>query len=390
MPAFEKSEYLNRLRKVKESMREQNIDVLLVTDPANMNYLTGYDALSFYTPQGVVVSLEEEHPTWLGRGQDKTCADRTTWLDEEHKSAYPDYYLWEPEEQHVMDYVADYLIDKNLDKKVIGVEMDAYYFTAYWFERLKKRLSDASFEDATMVIRNIRRVKSDSEIEFMKRAAKIVEGGMSKAIDSIESGVRECDVAADIFHELISGTDEYGGNYPSLVPLMPSGEKSNAPHLTWTDDEYEEDQIVYLEMAGCYKRYHSPLSRTVYIGEPPEKVAETAKIVIEGLNAALEAIKPGATCHDVQAAWQDVISKHGLKKESRMGYSIGLSYPPVWDENTEYFRPKNYTVLKPNMAFHVMPGMWVDDFGVAFTEAIRVTEDGSEALADFPRKLFLK
>lgn len=390
MPAFDKAEYLDRLSKVKNKMQDKGIEVLLLTDPANMNYITGYDALSFYTPQAVVVTCEEEYPTWLGRGQDKTCADRTTWLDEDHKHAYPDYYLWEPEKQHVMDYVADYLIDNSQGKSEIGVEMDAYYFTAYWFERLKSRLPEANFIDATRLVRNIRKIKSEQEIEYMKRAAKIVEGGMRQAIDSIEPGVRECDVAADVFHELISGTADYGGTYPSLVPLMPSGDKSNAPHLTWTDEEYTENQIVYLEMAGAYKRYHSPLSRTVYIGDPPKKVSDMAKVVIEGLNAALGAIRPGNTCHDVQQTWQDVISKHGLEKKSRMGYSIGLSYPPVWDENTEYFRPENYTMLKPNMTFHVMPGMWVEDFGVAFTEAVRVTEDGNETLADFPRKLFLK
>lgn len=390
MPAFEKEEYLTRLNKVKTRMEEEEMDLLLVTDPANMNYLTGYDALSFYTPQGVVVRLEEDYPTWIGRGQDRTCADRTTWLDEDHKYAYPDYYLWEPEEQHVMDYVADFLIARELGKVNIGVEMDAYYFTAYWFERLKSRLPDAKFKDGTMIIRKVRRIKSDREIEYMKRAAKIVEGGMRKAIEKIQPGVRECDVAGDIFHELISGTPEYGGTYPSLVPLMPSGEKSNAPHLTWTEEDYKEDQIVYLEMAGCYKRYHAPLSRTVYIGQPPEKISDTSKVVIEGLNAALEAIKPGATCHAVQQAWQDIISQHGLEKKSRMGYSIGLSYPPVWDENTEYFRPGNYTELEPNMTFHLMPGIWVEDFGVAFTETVRVTKTGSETLADFPRKLFLK
>lgn len=390
MFAFTKSEYLTRLEKVQKKMSTEGIEILLVTDPANMNYLSGYDALSFYTPQALVVTLESTQPVWIGRHQDLTCANYTTWLDSSHKIDYPDKYLWEPKKEHVMDFIADYFVEHEMDDKTIGVEMDAYYFTAYWFERLKTCLPDANFKDATTVVKRIRMVKSDREIECMKKAAVIVEKGMQKAIDSIEPGVRECDVAANVFHQLLSGTDEYGGTYPSLVPLMPSGEKTTAPHLTWTDQKYENDQIVYLEMSGCYRRYHSPLSRTIYLGDPPNKVKKTSEIVIEGLEAALDTIKPGATCHDVQAAWQEVISKGGLKKESRMGYSIGLSYPPVWDETTAYFRPGDQTKLKPNMTFHVMPGMWFEDFGVAFTEAVRVTENGCETLANFPRKLFVK
>src|SRR5699024_10468282 len=105
------------------------------------------------------------------------------------------------------------------------------------------------------------------------------------------------------------------------VPLLPSGEKTSACHLTWTDDVYKEGDPVILELAGCYKRYHSPLARTLVIGKPTSEMEELADVAIEGIEAALDVIKPGVTCEEVELAWRKSIEKRGYEKESRNGYS---------------------------------------------------------------------
>ncbi|MCG8502726.1 MAG: aminopeptidase P family N-terminal domain-containing protein, partial [Firmicutes bacterium] len=115
--AFEKREYCERLKKVKESMQEQGIEVLLITDPANINYVAGYEAMSYYVPQGVVVTLDMEEPVCIIRQQDLYCATQTTWVAEENVIAYPDKYLWEPKELHVMDFIADFLKVRGLQIK---------------------------------------------------------------------------------------------------------------------------------------------------------------------------------------------------------------------------------------------------------------------------------
>ena len=104
MLPFEKIEYQERLRKVKASMEEQGIEVLLMTDPANMNYVSGYDAMSYYVPQGVLVALGFEEPVCIIRMQDLYCATETTWMSRENVIPYPDKYLWEPKQLHVMDF----------------------------------------------------------------------------------------------------------------------------------------------------------------------------------------------------------------------------------------------------------------------------------------------
>ena len=86
-----------------------------------------------------------------------------------------------------------------------------------------------------------------------------------------------------------------------------------------------------------------------------------------------------------------VLPAHGIEKDNRTGYPIGLSYPPDWGERTVSFRAEDETVLEPNMTFHFMPGLWMDDWGLAITESIRITEDGpAECLCDRPREMIVK
>ncbi|MGO4889249.1 M24 family metallopeptidase [Anaerobacillus sp. MEB173] len=388
---FKKEEYQDRVKNVKMSMEEQGIDVLLITDPANMNYISGYDALSYYVPQGVIVALDLEEPVCIVRLQDLFCATETTWMITENVIAYPDKYLWEPKALHVMDFIGDFLKGKNLHLKRIGLEFDTYFFNAHWYKSLEKCLPDSTFIDATSLVNWIRGQKSEKELEYMNIAARIVEKTMTNAINKIAIGERESNVAAGIYNDLIIGTGEYGGEYPSLAPIMPAGDRTAGAHFSWTTEgTYQDGQLMYMELSGSYKRYHAPLTRTIFIGEPPNLVKETAKIVIEGLNVALDKIKPGVTCEEVEKAWQTTINKYGLQKESRMGYTVGLSYPPVWTENTAYFKPGEKTILKPNMTFHMMPGLWLDGYGVAITETLRVTETGCETITKFPRELFIR
>lgn len=388
MGQFSKEEYLTRLDKVKKSMQEKGIEVLLITDPANMCYLTGHNAWSFYVHQMVLVDLREEMPYFIGRYMDAfSGVVKTTWLDEKHVRAYSDDHV-QSLTKHPMDYVCKVVEELGLENKNIGVEMDNYYFSAQAYLRLVKGLPNATFKDANLLVNWVRIVKSPNEIVLQKRAGKIVENAMQAAIDTMGAGVRENDVVAAIYNAQIRGTDEFGGDYTSIVPLMPAGETAGAPHLTWTDRPYPDHTVVAVEIAGCYQRYHSPMARTISIGTPSDEVRRTAEITVEGLNAALEQFKPGNTCEQVEAAWSNVLKKYGFFKESRIGYSMGLNFPPDWGEHTASLRPGDKTVFEPGMTFHCIPGMYLDNYGVSISESVVVTENGYETLANFPRKLF--
>jgi len=389
MSLFAIDEYLERLRKTKIRMADAGIDVLVVSDPANMNYLTGYDGWSFYVPQCVVVAIDEEQPLWIGRGMDAAGAKHTTFLHAENIIGYPDDYVQNPI-KHPMNFVADEIKRRNWEKRAIGVEMDAYYFSARGFLAFEKDLPAADIKDGNLLVSWVRLIKSDAEIGYMQEAGKISERVMQTALDKLSPGVRECDAVAAVYQAQMAGMPEFGGDYPAIVPMMPTGEKTSAPHLTWTDEPYKKNQAVNLELAACRHRYHSPLARTAYLGKnPPQKLASLADHTVEGLNLTLDAIKPGLHGEDVELVWRQHIAKAGLEKESRIGYAMGLNYPPDWGEHTASLRPGDKTVLAPNMTFHMILGMWMENYGFECSESFRITETGCETLANFPRKLFL-
>ena len=388
MPAFEKEEYEIRISKVRKSMDEKNIEVLIVTDPSNMAWLTGYDGWSFYVHQCVVLSLEDE-PFWYGRGMDANGAKLTVFMQHENIIGYPDDYVQNPE-KHPMDYLSKILTEKNWAQKTIGVEKDNYYFTASCLESLQRNLVQANFVDSTGLVNWQRTVKSPRELEFMRKAARIVEKMHARIFEVMEPGMRKNDLVAEIYHSGITGTEDGGGDYAAIVPMTPTGADASAPHLTWDDQPIPNNSGTFFEIAGCYRRYHCPLSRTIYLGQPPQKYLDVEKAVLEGIEAGLEAAKPGNFAEDIEAAWRKTISKYGYEKESRCGYAIGLSYPPDWGERTVSFRKGDKTVLEPNMTFHFMPALWFDDWGLETTESIVITDYGVETLANVPRKLFVK
>ena len=388
MPAFEKEEYEIRISKVRKSMDKKNIEVLIVTDPSNMAWLTGYNGWSFYVHQCVVLSLEGE-PFWYGRGMDANGAKLTVFMQHENIIGYPDDYVQNPE-KHPMDYLSEILTEKNWSQKTIGVEKDNYYFSASCLESLQRNLVQANFVDSTGLVNWQRTVKSPRELEFMRKAARIVEKMHARIFEVMEPGMRKNDLVAEIYHSGITGTEDGGGDYAAIVPMTPTGADASAPHLTWDDQPIPNNSGTFFEIAGCYRRYHCPLSRTIYLGQAPQKYLDVEKAVLEGIEAGLEAAKPGNFAEDIEAAWRKTISKYGYEKESRCGYAIGLSYPPDWGERTVSFRKGDKTVLEPNMTFHFMPALWFDDWGLETTESIVITDSGVETLANVPRKLFVK
>ena len=385
---FSRAEYTERLRKTRGAMEMLGIELLLVTDPSNMAWLTGYDGWSFYVHQGVLVRLDEE-PIWFGRSQDANGALRTVYMKPEQIIGYPDEYV-QSTERHPMDYLSGVIKDRGWGGARLGVELDNYYFSAAAYLALQRRLPDVRLIDATGLVNWQRAVKSDQELAYMRTAARIVEAMHARVLERIEPGMRKCDLVAEILDAATRGLPDAGGDYAALVPLLPSGADAAAPHLTWDDRPLRPGEGTFFEIAGCYRRYHCPLSRTVFLGKPTDRFLDAEKAVLEGMEAGLEQAKPGNTCEDIANAFFAVLKRYGITKDNRTGYPIGLSYPPDWGERTMSLRPGDRTELRPGMTFHFMTGLWLEDWGLEITESIVITESGVECLASVPRRLFVK
>jgi ectoine hydrolase len=386
---FEQSEYDMRIARVRDSMAAQSLDTLIVSDPSNMNWLTGYDGWSFYVHQCVILPMQGS-PICFVRAQDYNGAIRTVWMPDEDCHGY-DEKLVQNLPLHPMQELITVLQDRGIAGGRIGTEMDNYWYSAQAHAELVKGLEESTLVDATGLVNWQRAVKSPTEISYMKIAGQIVTRMHSRILELIEPGLPKNQMVAEIYHSGCTGIEGFGGDYPAIVPLLPSGPDASAPHLTWNDDPFKSGESTFFEIAGCYRRYQCPTSRTIFLGTPPRRFIDVEKAVVEGIDAGLEKARPGNQCQEIASAFCSVLEKRtGITKESRCGYPIGVSYPPDWGERTMSLRPGDETVLQAGMTFHFIPAVWQDDWGMEITESFVITENGAETLSDVPRKLFVK
>lgn len=386
--AVDPGEYVGRLARVRAVLADRDLGALVVSDPANMFYLTGYDAWSFYTPQCLLVPAEGEVQLFA-RAMDAAGASYTCNLRADQIHGYPEDLVHRPD-LHPYDWIAGMCRDLIPDGADVAIEGDAHYFTARGYLALSNGLPGHRLVDSAELVNWVRLVKSPHELRQLRIAGSIAENAMRIALDQLQPGRRQCDLVAEILAAQATGTSQHGGDYPAIVPMLPTGDAAGTPHLTWTDRPFRDGEATTIELAGVFGRYHAPLARTVMLGDPPQRLRETSKIVADGMQAVLSTIRPQTTGQAVHKAFNDVIAAHGLVKDSRIGYSIGIGYPPDWGERTVSLRPEETTVLTAGMAFHVILGMWMDGWGYELSEPVVVTAGGVERLTGLSHELTIR
>ncbi|UPJ94932.1 Xaa-Pro peptidase family protein [Bradyrhizobium sp. 172] len=378
---FPRTEYLRRLTAVKAEMVKREVDVLLVTFDRSINYLTGYTARSAYVPQALVISVHEEEPTLILRLMDVPAGIHLTFLKRNKIVGYPESLVGNPEKDGY-DAVIDFLQEANLTNRGVGLESGQ--LPARAADTFKRRLPDARFVDCTHVVTWIRVIKSDLEIALMKEAAAIADAGMMRAADVIRPGVHEADAVAEILSTLARGANGKRGTGIANI-FMCSSPRTGTSHIIWSDDIFRQGSQINLELGGVRHTYTAAVMRTFSIGKPSDRLRRLHEAEVAGLEAALDKVRPGATCSDVAEAFNRTIGKSGFQKESRCGYGIGID----WNEAVTSLKEGDMTVLKPNMTFHLMLGNWIDeDFGYVLSETFRVTDSGADVLTQVPRQIF--
>ncbi|MEX5234716.1 M24 family metallopeptidase [Kocuria arenosa] len=389
---FSPAEYDRRLQAVRRTMDHQGLGALVVTDPANIFYLTGYDAWSFYTPQMLFVPDEGDMLLFL-REMDANGAFRTSWLPPDQIVGYPERYVHRPH-LHPFDWVAFALRRRGriapAARGCVGLEMDSHFFSPKGYRSLVNALPEWTLVDSFELVNWARAVKSDAEIQYMRTAARVTTAAMQAAIDAIEPGAPQNRVAAQIARAQAEGVGDAWGDFPAIVPMLPTGASADTPHLTWSDRVLREGDAVVVELAGAHRRYHVPLARTVMLGPPSDELLRLEAAVAAGLQAVLDTVAEGVPVQELASAWNWSLAEHGLEKHSRLGYSIGIGYPPDWGERTISIRTEDESVLAENMTFHVICGMWMTGYGYEVSESVRVTRTGVETFTSFPRALIRK
>jgi Xaa-Pro dipeptidase len=382
MPAFTQQEYRERTARLRQRMAERGMDALLVLSESNMNYLTGYDGYSDYVPQLALVTIDEEDPWLILREMDVACATPTSYLPHSRILGYPERYIgssqrtpWEP---------IGGLIRERTKSTRFGIELTAKGYGVKPHAALGKNLDLSKSIDADGLISKLKVLKSPAELAYMEQAGKIVNWAMQVAQHEVVVGARECDVAAAIMHALCKGTPDFPGG-PSKFPTMPVGSPATAPHIKWSDARYTMGCQTNFELGAYRYRYCCALSRTVFLGEPSARSRHVHQAVVDGFSAAYEAVRPGVTCGDVERAFRRTFNPRGVRKESRIGYSIGID----WNDGGASLQDDDATVIQPNMTFHIIVGIWEKDDGYVFSETVRVTEKGATSLSGISRDMLI-
>lgn len=376
---FSLDEYRNRLAGLRAGMADRGIDTAFIAVPENIYYLTGYTTLGYYMPQSLIVPLEGE-PMLLTYREELINIERLSWLER--------YECYEVGDDPI-EVTARAAREMGVEGGTAAIEESGYFFPIRTYKRLTAELRGVSWEDGSGLVEAVRVRKSPAEIDYIRQAAAATMAGMGEALASAEPGRTENDVAAEVY----GGMLRHGSEYPGSPPYVISGERSGLPHGTWEGRTLREGDIVFLEFAGCVKRYSAAMMRTGFIGDPPDSVRSRADAVIESLEAAIDAIAPGVSSGDVDHACRSTILRHGLGEHTHeTGYSIGVCYPPGWNEtHILNLAPGGKTELEPGMVFHLVPSLIVPELNghVGFSETVVVTESGCEVLTDrqTPREL---
>lgn len=371
-------EFQRRLKAVRDEMKNRDLALLVVSTPENIYYLSGYHTAGYYCSQFLLVPLTGD-PVHITRGTEETNARALSWIDA--TTSYMDHEL-------PVELLASEIEKAGYANAVIGIEKISWFFTIANFEQLKGILPKATYKDGSMIVENARVVKSDLEIELIRKAAKIANAGMNAAIGAIHEGATEDEVAA----ETNRVCTVMGGEYPGLPNFVASGVRSSQAHATWAGRTIQKGDPVLLEISGCVKRYSAAIMRAAGVAPLHANYVKMEDVSRRALENMLEAIKPGRPLEEPWNVWSKTVTDGGFEGGfKRTGYSIGISFPPDWGEGYILsFKRNEKRLLQPNMTFHIPSMVKVFGFADAGTsETIRVTQTGCEILTDHKRQLYV-
>jgi len=381
--AFPREEYLTRVASVRERMAASGIDVLLLHNPLNVLYLSGYQSINMYDSECVILPLEGE-PVLLVPERELGGALLYSWIEEPRifrRTEYPDITFRQP-----MQAVVDVVNEQGQEKARIGIEQRSMALTSKKYETLRGMLPNAELVDASGLADAVRARKSPREIAHLRRAASMTDDGMRAAIGAATANGTDNDMAAAAYEAMMRA----GSEYLSLAPIVTAGARAGIIHSTHRRVRLNPGDGVNIELGACYHRYMAPCMRTIAIGEVNDCVKRLAHACLTALNNVLVAMKPGATADDVAREGMKGIELAGDNTifHGCFGYSVGASFPPSWADGTVSLFLDQQTRLEPGMVFHIPMGLRIlGQCGAMFSETALITETGCEPLTVVPREL---
>jgi len=364
---FPFAEYQRRLGELRKRMEKRLLDAVIISDPENLMYLTDYQTTGYSYFQALVVPINDE-PFMITRMMEASNVHARTWV--EATRPYTD--TGDP-----IQMLVEALREFGLSGKVVGYERNSYFFPAYFQDQIHTSYTEGRLLDCFGIVEEGRACKSQVEIEVMRKAAAAAKAGMMAGIEACAPGVSENDIGAAIS----AGMFRAGGEVPAVMPYVTSGPRSMIGHATWEGRVVQPGEHVFMEVGGCYRRYHTALMRTVICGELSDAMFKAQETMKFALRRVREQLRPGMTVSDVDNLVRTIITDNDVGGHliTRSGYSIGIAFPPSWDEGYIIsLKQGEAKVLETGMVFHIIPWMWgvQGDKTCGISDTFYITEDG--------------
>jgi Xaa-Pro dipeptidase len=372
---FPMEEYERRIRELRQRMADRLLDVVIISDPENLMYLTDYQTTGYSYFQALILPISDD-PLIITRKVEESNVYSRTWVDKTR--SYDDT-------GDAIQELVDCLDEMHLTDKWVGYERNSYFFPAYQQDRMLNSFTNGKLVDCFGIVEEGRICKSPVEIEVMRQASRATEAGMQAGIGACAVGVTENDIAAEISAAMFRA----GGEFPAVMPYVTSGPRTMIGHATWEGRTVQAGEHVFLELAGCYRRYHTAMMRTVVLGELSDSMLAAQEKMKCALYQFREWVRPGITAANADNIVRKIITDNFTSFDliTRSGYSIGIAFPPSWDEGyIMSLKPGNSDVLKEGMTFHIIPWIWgLDgDKTVGISDTIYLTEDGCKSFFKLP------
>ena len=364
---FPFSEYMRRLTELRHNMEKRLLDAVIISDPENLMYLTDYQTTGYSFFQALVVPIDDE-PFMITRRMEESNVIERTWV--EITRPYPDT-------GDAIQMLVESLREFGLSNKVLGYERNSNFFPAYHQDCIHTSFTDGKLLDCFGIVEESRTCKSEVELEIMGRAAISAKAGMLAGIEAARPGITENEIAGAICNAMFKA----GGEFPAVLPYVTSGPRSMIGHATWEGRTVQPGEHVFLEVGGCFRRYHTALMRTVICGELSNSMLKAQETMKYALKQVKNTLRPGMTVSDVDNLVRTIITDSDVSGRliTRSGYSIGIAFPPSWDEGyIMSLKQGDSRVLKKGMTFHIIPWIWgVDgDKTCGISDTFYITENG--------------
>ena len=371
---FTKKEFTKRKQDVLKSMKDQNLDALLMFRQESMYWLTGYDTFGYVFFQTLVLDIKG-NIVLLTRAPDLRQAQNTSNIE--------NIQIWVDKEGiNPTDNLKKILNELNLKGKNIGVEYEAYGMTGRNALKLNKSLENyCKVEDQSELITRLRVIKSKEELVYVRKAAELADRALDEAWKHAKAGVNEAKILAEMQKAVLEG----GGDYPANEYIIGSG--SNALLCRYQAEKRNlsnKDQLS-LEWAGTFKHYHSAMFRTIPIGKADFRHVKMHEACTEALANCVKTLIAGKTAGEVFDAHAITFDNLGFNK-ARMnacGYSLGSTFAPNWMDWPMLYTGNSYVISPGNVFFmHMILMDSENQIAMNLGETYIVNEKGNERLGN--------